>query len=236
MSDNKNLEIITKRYGFDKADQKWIPGGADILKLIGVEVILVDFNKNSDDKWVSKIKKAYIKSISDYDMMTSTYLCKYRIVDEDDESSWREQRIIPEGFSFENPEETRKMIRFIPYSLHCKIAEEEAMYYRLGELFKNRDTLPISNIKQISESNEQEKTLTYSCNIGAIIETVNNEILYFRINKLKLRHNFKDNYNLTITDENNKAYTIPINSNDKYYEFKFNGDTIGNLKLIDLED
>ena len=234
--ESKNLEVMKKRYGFDKAAAKWIPGGGEILKLIGVEVIMVDFIRNASSGWTNKIKKAYIKSISDYDPMTMTYLCQYRLVDEDKETSWREIRIIPEGFSFENPEETGKMIRFVPYSLHCKMAEEEAMYCRLGELFDKRKTLPIENLKQISGSKEQEKTLTYACNIGAVIKTEDNQILYFRIHKLNLRHNYKDNYNLTITDESKKAYTIPITMSEENYVFKFNGDRIGLLKIVDLED
>ena len=233
--ESKNLEVMKKRYGFDKADAKWIPGGGEILKCIGVEVIMVEFNKG-EKGWTNKIKKAYIISISDYDPMTSTYLCKYRLVDEDKETSWREVRIIPEAFSFENPEETRKMIRFVPYSLHCKMAEEEAMYYRVSQLFDSRKTLPIENLKQISESKEQEKTLTYACNIAAVIKTIDDQTLYFRINKLNLRHNYKDNYLLTLTDEWKKAYTIPIIASEEEYVFKFNGDKIGLLKIIDLED
>lgn len=238
MTKNKNLDVIINRYGFDKANQKWIPNGGDILKYIGVEVILVDFIRDGEGKWSNKVKKAYIKSISDYDPMTVTYLCRYRIVDEDTETSWREKRIIPEGFSFENPEETGKMIRFVPYSLHCKMAEEEALYYRLGELFNNRQTLPISSLESISISKEQDKTLNYSCNICAVIKTSvdNNSVLYFRVSKLSLRHNYKDNYNLTITDNSGKSYTLFIKSSDDKYKFKFNGEVIGDLKLIDIED
>lgn len=241
MTKNKNLDVIINRYGFDKADQKWIPNGGDILKYIGVEVILVDFIRDGEGKWSNKIKKAYIKSISDYDPMTVTYLCRYRIVDEDTDTSWREKRIIPEGFSFENPEETGKMIRFIPYSLHCKMAEDEALYYRLGELFDNRSTLPMTSLEVISSSKEQDKTLNYSCNICAVIKTVpdeegNSKILYFRINRLNLRHSYKDNYNLILTDNSNRSYTILIKSSDSQYKFKFNEEIIGDLKLIDLED
>ena len=236
MSENKNLEILKKRYGFDKADTKWLLDGGDILKYIGVEVILVDFLRDVNNNWTNKIKKASIISISDYDLMTMTYLCKYRTIDEDKETSWREVRINPGGFSFENPEETGKMLRFIPYSLHCKIAEEEALYYRLGELFDKRKTLPIENLKQLSESKEQDKTLNFACNIGAVIKTEDNQTLYFRIHKLNLRHNYKDNYNLTITDGTNKAYTVPINSSAENYVFKFNGENIGLLKIIDIED
>lgn len=236
MSENKNLEILKKRYGFDKANPKWFLKGGELLNFIGVEVILVDYTRDSNNIWTNKIKKAYINSITDYDPMTTTYLCKYRLVDKDKETEWREKRINPEGFSFELPEQTGKMLRFIPYSLHCKIAEEEALYYRLSELFDKRKTLPIENLKQISGSKEQEKTLTYACNIGAVIKTEDNQILYFRINKLNLRHNYKDNYNLTITDGTNKAYTVPINSSVENYVFKFNGENIGLLKIIDLED
>ena len=236
--ENKNLEIFKKKYKYKKNDLKWIPEGASILEYIGIEVVFVKFIKDSDanKKWSTNIKKSYIISISDYDPMTSTYLCKYRIVGEDKETSWREMRIIPEGFSFENPEETGTMYRFIPYSLHCKLAETEAFYARVDEIEKKKDTLPVESLKQISESKEQDKVLTYSCNIGAAIRTIDDDILWFRISKLSLRHTYKNNYNLTITDAEGKAITLQINSDLKNYNLKFGGDGIGTLKIIDLED
>lgn len=230
------LKKLKSYYGFNKGNTKWISDGADILKYIGIEVIFINFNKDADGNWVNKIKRALILSISDFDPMTDTYLVKYRIVNEDKDTSWREIRIIPEGFSFGNPEETGNMVRFVPYSLHCEIAETEAFYGRLFELFTKRDTMPFKSLEQISVSKEQDKTLNYRCNIGAVIKTVDNEILWFRISKLTLKHSYKDKYKLIISDSANKTYLIDISSKEKEYKMTLGNEEIGVIKIIDLED
>lgn len=234
---SNNLKKLKKLYGFDKNDIKWISNGADILKYIGIETIFVEFIKDAEGNWTNKLKKSIITSITDFDPMTDTYLIKYRLVDEDKDTSWREMRIISEGFSFGNPEETGKMYRFVPYSLHCKLAETEAFYARIKNLFEKRDTLSLESLKQISESKEKEKTLSYRCNIGAAIKTVDGDILWFRLSNITLRHTHKDKYSLTLTDDNNKTYYLNISSNDTSYKFSYSkGEVIGDIKIIDLED
>lgn len=228
-----DLELFKEKYGYNKGDLRYIPEGADILKYIGVEVIFVEFTKINNE-WTNKIKKAIINEITDYDPMTLTYLCKYRLVDEDKENSWRELRIIPEGFSFNQPEIEGKMYRFIPYSLHCKMAEDEALYNRLSILYAKRDTMILSNLENLSVSKEQDKTLNYAMNIGLVIKTIDNNILWFRISKLSLKHKYKNVYSLRVENKNNKNYTIEITGDQKEYKFIYNGTEIGSAKIIDL--
>ena len=101
------LKALKKRYGFNKGDYKYIPAGGEILKYIGQPMIFVDFKKDENGDWQSNFETAFIDSISDFDPMTMTYNCKYKLVD----GVQKEIRIIPEGFSWGNPEETGEMKR-----------------------------------------------------------------------------------------------------------------------------
>lgn len=230
----KTLENLKERYGFSRRSQKWLATeGASILEMIGIEVVAIEFTKSESGDWSSILRKAVIVSISDFDPMTVTYLCKYRIVDEDSETSWRETRIIPEGYSL-IAEDANWMIRFVPYSLHCKMAETETFYSRLFELQAKRDTIPVSSLETLSVSKSQDNTLGYSCNIGAVIKTIDNEILWFRIKKLSIRHKFKTSYTLSITSWDDKSYVLDIQSTDTEYNFTINKENLGKLKIIDL--
>lgn len=228
------LESLKERYGFSKTSQKWIAiEGASILEYIGVDVVAIEFTKKSDNDWTTVLKKACIREISDFDPMTVTYLCKYQIIGEDEGESWREVRIIPEGYSMMG-DDSSWMIRFIPYSVHCKMAETEAFYVRLFEVQAKSSGLSVESMGTISDSKSQDATLGYSCNIGAVIKTTDNEILWFRIKKLNIRHKFKQTYTLSITSWDDKNYVFEINSSDTEHDFIVNKEMIGKFKIIDL--
>lgn len=230
-----NEQMLISRYGFDKADYKWIPEGGELLQYIGASVVFVEFIKDASGNWIDKIKEADIIGIGDYDPMTITYNVKYRIKGEDTDSSFREMRIIPEGFSWGSPEETGVMYRFIPYSIHCKLAESEALERRIVDLYNSRPTLPIAALESISASKESGKTLEYACNIQAVIK-VEEKIIHFRLSKLSLRHLHKNRYYLTIGDAKDKTYSMEILGDSKVYDFMIGTSKCGELKIIDLQD
>jgi hypothetical protein len=146
--------------------------------------------------------------------MTTTSIIKYKIIGEEEV---KEARIIPEGFSFESPEETGKSLRFLPLSMHFKVQEEKAFYDRLLAKFDNAKTLSIEALENLSNSKEQSELLGRNYNIAAVIKTDEEtpEILYFRIDKLKLKHNKQDNYAITLTKEDKER-----NYNSRPYMFK----------------
>lgn len=219
------LEALKKRYGFNKGSYKYIPAGGEILKYVGQPVIFVDFSRNDEGEWNSTFETAFIKSISEFDPMTMTYLCKYNLSD----GVEKELRIIPEGFSWGDPEETGKMQRFVPTSLHYTLQEDELFYNRLQELYDSRDTLPLESVKLLADSKEQDKTLKYTHNIGAAIKTADGKVLWIRLQKLGLTHRNGEYYNLSFGDERNR-WTVIVKSSDKEYEIE----KTGKLKLIDL--
>lgn len=229
-------EDLRKRYGFNKSDMsKWLPSGCEIMKLVGMEVVYIDYFKNDQGEWNNTVKRAILKNISDYDPMTVTYKVDFSIVNEDGSFEERSERIYPEGISFGNPEETGKMFRLNPTSLHCKSIEEEEFYNRLFIIESKNDTLSLESIKTITDSASKDKTLKYACNIMAVIKLYTGEVLGFRINDILLRHTHKDSYKLILTDENNKSLNLNISSEDKLYELTYGKDNIiGTVKVIDL--
>ncbi len=228
------LKDVKSRYGFSKTDTKWLPEGSSIMEYIGMELISIDFTRNTEtNDWTNTLSKAIIHSLTDYDPMSRTYLCKYSTSDME-EGSWKEVRIIPEGFELIGPDST-KMIRFVPYSLHSKMVETEEFYKKLFILQTKSKTLSIQELLTLSSSSNQEETLGYSHNIGVLIKTEDNEILWFRIRNISLRHLHGTQYHLTITSWDNKRYVIgEIDSNAEEYPFTVNHYNLGNFKIIDL--
>ena len=221
------IEILKGKYGFNKFSYEYIPAGSEILKWIGQVVIFCDHKRNESGEWEVKIDKAQILSIADFNPMTMTYKVKYKLDNEEEE---KELEIIPEGYSWGNPEETGVMQRFIPYSLHCKLVETEIFYARLKELWGIRKTLPIESLKTISESKEKDKILKYSNHIAAIIKLDDTEdILYFRLHSLKIRHRAGKNYNIAFGD-GETVFNIMVDSEQDTYRFE----DLGDLKFIDL--
>ena len=223
------LEALKKRYGFNKGSYKYIPAGGEIFKYIGQPVIYVDFKKDENGDWTSYFESAILIEINDFDPMTMTYICKYKLLTDSEDKEEKEIRIIPEGFSWGDPEETGVMKRFVPISLHYLLQEDKLFFNRLKDLYDSRDTLSIESIKTLSESKEQEKTLKYTHNIGAAIKTVDGNYLWIRLQKIGLNHKNGEYYNLSFGDERNR-WTIVIKSSEKEYTL----DKIGTVKIIDL--
>lgn len=221
------LEALKKRYSFNKGSYKYIPAGGEILKYIGQPMIFVDFKKDENGDWQSTYETAIVESISDFDPMTMTYLCKYKLADNEP----KEIRIIPEGFSWGDPEETGEMKRFVPTSLHYQLQEDELFFKRLEDLWNERQTIDLDSLKTLSESKEQEKTLKYTHQIGALIKTADDgKFMWVRLWKLGLTHRNGEYYNLSFGDERNR-WTVTIKKSDTEYELK----DIGTFKLIDLQ-
>ena len=220
------LEALKKRYGFSKSSYKYIPAGGEILKYIGQPVVFVDFKKDENGDWQSSFESSIIISIDDFDPMTMTYNCKYALSDNIE----KEIRIIPEGFSWGDPEETGEMKRFVPMSVHYILQEDELFFNRLHELWNNKETMSLDSLKTLSESKEQEQTLKYTHNIGALIKTSDDSsLLWVRLYKVGLSHRNGEYYNLSFGDERNR-WTIVVKKSEKEYELK----DIGTFKIIDL--
>lgn len=221
------LEALKKRYGFNKGSYKYIPAGGEIFKHVGQPIIYVDFKKDENGNWNSNYQTAVIKSIEDFDPMTLTWNCKYVLSDKTE----HEIRIIPEGFSWGDPEESGEMKRFVPTSIHYTMQEDEMFFTRLQEIWDSRDTIPLESIKILSDSKEQEKTLKYTHNIGALIQTSDDsKLLWVRLYKIGLNHKNGEYYNLSFGDERNR-WTITVKKSDTVYEMK----DVGKFKLIDLQ-
>lgn len=220
------LEALKKRYGFNKGSYKYIPAGGEILKYIGQPVVFVDFKKDENGDWQSSFESSMIISIDDFDPMTMTYNCKYKLADNVE----REIRIIPEGFSWGDPEETGEMKRFVPMSVHYNLQEDELFFNRLHELWDSRETMSLDSLKTLSDSQEQEQTLKYTHNIGALIKTSDDSsLLWVRLYKVGLFHRNGEYYNLSFGDERNR-WTIVVKKSDTEYEMK----DVGTFKIIDL--
>lgn len=229
------LDKFKKLFGFYEGNLQYIPRGGDLLKHVGSSVALIHYKKDDQGRWDYSIKEVMIESITNYDPMTVTYDLTYRIPKE---KKSNKVKIIPEGFSFENPEETKNSLRFIPLSMHFKFQEEKKFYELLSSKFDSTETLPIEALENISNSKEQGDLLGRNYNIAAVIKTEEKtpEILYFRVDKLKIKHHKQNSYALTIANlEKEKTYTFFINSENSQYEFTYGKEKIGNLKLIDLQ-
>ena len=217
-------EALVKNYGYDRKSYKYIPAGAEILKYIGQIVVLVNYKKENGI-WSSTFEKAAIESIDNFDNITMTYSCKYKVEGSDE---LKEIRIIPEGFSFGNPEETGEMKRFIPYSLHCQMVEDEVFYSRVASLYEDRKTLPIEALQMISDSKKQDEILKYSRNIGAAIKT-DSGVVWVRLHKLSLHHKSGSKYYLNIGDPKND-WNIVISKEDDEYILH----DLGTMKILEL--
>lgn len=228
------LSELKDRYGFSKTDTRWLPEGSNILEYIGIDLIVIEFTRDVErNEWSNKLKKGIIHSITDFEPLSGTYLCKYS-TEEMEDNSWKEVRIIPEGFELLGPD-SNKMIRFVPYSLHSKMVETEEFYRKLFIKQAKSKTLDIKELSMISDSKDKEKILEYFHNIGALIKTVDNEILWFRLKNISVKHLHGEIYTITVTSWDNKRYTLnEISSAEEEYKFIVEHSEVGKLKFIDL--
>lgn len=236
-------------YGYNSGDPKWLPEGGELLKYIGAEVVRVHYSKNEEGVWRNDFATAKINSIKDYNPVTQTYTINYTLESDDGkEEETKEETIIPEGFTFDIMGQgiQNTMNRFMPYSLHCKVVEEERYFDFVDKMWEDNDTLPFGALKAISEASpkEQKNILQYSKNIVAAVRETeveeNDETTYkdtgrifiFRIGQLKLKHDYKETWRLMLYDmDGNQAINILIREDENsFYEVE----KIGDLKILDL--
>ncbi len=234
----KEIKKLVNEFGYAPGNYKYIPKGSEILKYIGQTVILVTFTREEDEPeegetepkthWTDKVERALIHSIYDHDPMTMTYMCKYSVEDSKD---IQEIRIQPEGYEFVNADETGLFRRFVPYSTHCIMVEDELFFARLEKLWQERDTLEFDALNTISESKDQAQVLRYSHNIGAAIKLESGQLIWIRIHELHLKHRQGNKYGLFFYNEK-RQWSTQVTKEDKSYIL--NG--IGEFKIIDLSD
>lgn len=227
-------------WSLGKDNHKLIPAGGEILKSVGSEVLLIEFTRGEDGVWkTSEPKPIFILGIGEYDALTGTYQIRWK-----DRGGEKMERIIPEGFSFNRPEEDGWMKRFITYSLHFKAMEEELYWGRLRMKYdRGEGVLPIEAI-QVLKGNKE--SLGYHNYIAAVIDTdvpggLGKGILSFRISEIGRLQKRARSWEFGIRDWDGYYMTV-----QKYQEeepgkwicrgFKIDGEVLGDLKIIDIQD
>lgn len=240
MENKTSLQRFKELYGFREGIIDYIPQAGELLKYIGDHVILLIYKRNDKGEWSISNCIVKIDYMKDYDPMTGTYELRYDTEKPGTDSAEpvydsgvRSLRVLPQGFSFENPEETGRSLRFIPFSYHYKFAEFQDFYVKLKAGYDSYKTMDIESLKQISESKDQRLILEpmYVC---SVIKMNDDEILQFRITSLKLKHRSGKNYAITIGNEQGKTYTFMISSDTTEYEFSYGNEKIGDMKIVDL--
>lgn len=241
--ENKTIvERFKDLYGFREGIKEYIPQPGELLKYIGEDVVLLIYQKDKEtDKWGITNCIVKIQFMGDYDPMTGTYKLRYDTGKEKKDSEATENytegihelRVFSQGFSFENPEETGRSLRFIPFSYHYKFAEFQDFYIKLRKNYDSYQTLPIPSLEQISKSKNQKEVLesTYLC---AVIKMADGEVLQFRITALKIKHRSGKSYALTLDNPQQKNYTFMIMGDQSEYGFAYGKEYIGTLKIVDL--
>lgn len=239
---NKQLEKKIEKWSLGKNNRKFINPSADILRFIGSEMLLVVFNKDETGKWDSETPKPiFVNSIHDFDPMTGTYEIIYTL-----DKETKQERIIPEGFSFNSPEESGWMHRFLPYSLHFRILEEELYYKRLRAKYDSSEgVLPIEPLLIFKKSNQKE-TLGYKNYIAAVIDSdveggVKEGILSFRIVEITNITKKSKGWEMVLKDDSGNILFVNNYKNDENEGWickgvKLDGTLLGDLKIMDIED
>lgn len=248
----KKSDLLKKKYGFKLGSYKYILPGGELMRYIGQPVIRITFTKKpiegavADENgevpsaWENKFDEVTILSLGEFDPMQMTWLCKYKLSNEEEV---REVRIMPEGYSFtgEDPEKVGEIIRLIPFSKHHELLEDQNFFLRLEELWKERATLTPEALLTLTKSKGQEATLKYTHNIGALIRLNDDaydpaagesRFLWIRIHKLSLHHNHGSKFNLRFSNDD-RSWSFMIDAKDA--EFSFEGD-LGKFKIIDLSE
>ena len=228
------LSELKDRYGFSPTDTKWLPEGSSIIEYVGIDLLVINFTRSGDGlSWSNTMSRGKIIQFSDFDPISSTYLCRYT-VEGMDLDTFKEVRIIPEGFEL-IAGDTNQMVRFVPYSIHSKMVETEEFYKNLFIIQAKCPNLDIKELLTISNSKNPSSILEYSHNIGAVIKTEANEILWFRIKDIKVKHLHGSVYTIILTAWDNKRYVLnEVSSTDSEYKFVVEHQEVGKLKIIDL--
>ena len=221
-------EILRENYGFNKGSYNYVPAGSEILKYIGQTVVYVSYKKKSDGTWDTEYYPVLLESISDFDSLNMSY--KVSVKKEKDSPS-HEFRMIPEGYNWVESEDADFIERILPVSMHQSLVEDEFMYARFKELYETRDTLPVDSLYGLSTSKEKAQTIRYSRHLAVLIKlNGSDDVLYFRIQDLNLKHKSGKVYYLSVSDGDSHTYRVQIDSDQKSYPFE----TVGEFKIIDL--
>ena len=240
-------EILVSDYSFNRASLKWIPGGSQLMEYIGQEVVFVDYKRaDAESQWEIDIKRALIQTIHDFEPLTGTYEIIFSLIGEGEngEDLLQRERVIPEGFSYNNPDESNWMHRFVPYSLHFKMGETEVMFMRLQKLFETRPGMTIAEIKHL-QTEDPKKTLEFFNNVRAVIDTnveggLGIGILTFRITEITEPKLLSKTWRFGIYDKERNYFPIKIErANEEETVIKgwtLGYEVIGDLKIMDIAD
>ena len=234
-------KIITWSDG--KRNTKFVPQGGEILKYIGSEMLLVRFEKK-DETWTTRDPEAiFIVSIGEFEPLTGTYKMVYKKKDSGDE----ETRITPEGFSWNVPEEDGWMLRFVSYSSHFKMMEEELFYRNLKTRFtENKGVLGPQELSQFSTGKERKHRLGCLNYISVVIDTdieggLGEGVLAFRISEITRVDKRGKKWEIGLRDQDGDYVGIPKFIEDpethQWYSpnFTIDGRLLGDLKIMDIE-
>lgn len=215
------LEQIKKNYGYDPASVEWIGKGGEIFEYLGMEVMRLNFTrtevgdpeKGTEDKWENKVGKSLLLRCENFDPMTETVDLVWKDVDyskPEDEWEIHTTKITPIGFSYGDPGESGEMIRFMPYSLHTKKIETEALFAKLGflmtEPIEKSKAVNLLQFEPLSASRDRERLLAHIINIAAVIKPVDEEFVYiYRLGNVSLKHQFKGVWKMTAKDTNGRG-------------------------------
>lgn len=214
---------------FNRGSLKFVPEGGEILKYIGCDVFHIKLTRdNSESPWKVDQKMVRILDISDWEPMSGTYKTTYT-----DFTDTFEMRMIPEGFQFENSEETNNMERFVPMSIHFTLTELDIFFKRLENLFKERPILPIEALKKIQES-KQEEQLGYFHNVALLIDNPEHGICYVRIYKMTPLVKIDKEWKFSVQDKDGNVIPLKIHEEKEVQNFYLNGENLGEFKIIDI--
>lgn len=233
------LEEYRKIYGFNPGKEEWVPKGGDMINYIGQEVLYIKYTKDEKAKggWSTEMKAAKIISMGNMEDKLLSYETEIELISE---KKTINSRISPEGFSTDllTGKSQTSFIRLMPFSLHYKCMETEAIYKRLADLWEERDTISLNDLISISKESDQNTLLNFTKNIQFIIKTVasdtedevvlSDEVLAFRVSQLKMKK-IGGNWKLTVKDQNNQSITVDVDEGYNYYEIP----GVGDAKIID---
>lgn len=235
-------KIITWSDG--RKNTKFVPQGGEILKYAGADMFLIKFNKGKNGDWTTENPNpVFISYIGDFDPLTGTY----RLVYKEKESGEKELRITPEGFSWNFPETDGWMIRFVSYSSHFKMMEEEIFYQNLRTLYvSNKNILGPQELSQFTTGKEKKHRLGCLNYISAVIDTdipggLGEGFLAFRISEITRIDKRGKKWELGIRDQEGDYIGISKFIEDpethQWYSpgFSIDGKIIGDLKILDIE-
>ena len=222
-------QVLFEDCNFDRSSLKFVPKGGEMLKYVGCDVFHVKLTrKDADSPWDISQKMVRIEHISDWEPLSGTYKVIYT-----DYTDTFEMRMIPEGFQFENSEETNNVERFVPLTIHFMLQDLDIFYKRLKYLFDTKSSLPIEALKKIQESNQEEQ-LGYYHNVGFILNNPDHGICYFRIYKMTPLVKTGKEWKFSIQDEDGNVFPVKIKDGSEENQFYLNGENLGEFKIIDI--